>query len=268
MPMLGDLDMGGSSTQLIFFNGTKDVRKVHADDFWSHSWLNFGAQRVQERVLDHIYITYIADMKAGGVNVSIEKSNSSNDGEEEKDKDCCHDPIVVPNPCGFRDHTMPYFSHIIFKGTGEGEKCMEIIERVIWPTLDNEELKTACMRGRPCPIESIEHPSVRGHHFYAMSVYFYALDCMRHVGPYPIGSWPKPNLNELEMAAIQFCSWSWPELYDEVVNHRPHPYTREGQLHERCFESLYIITLLEKGFAFDKTERTITYALEVSCVIR
>lgn len=53
-PLLGALDMGGSSTQLIFYNGTSDARKIHADDFWSHSWLNYGVQRVHERVLNYI----------------------------------------------------------------------------------------------------------------------------------------------------------------------------------------------------------------------
>lgn len=66
---------------------------------------------------------------------------------------------------------------------------METIQRVIWPELDEEGLKAAYRKGRPSPIESIEHPSVHGHHFYAMSVYFYALDCVRHVGPLPLTHW-------------------------------------------------------------------------------
>lgn len=182
--MLGALDMGGSSTQLIFYNGTYDLKKVNADDFWSHSWLNYGAGRIQERVLDYIFTMYMAekgsDAAAAAGFLPDDLTNATRQ---------CPGPLRVPNPCGFKDHRLPYLARVLFIGTGEGEKCMEIIERVIWPTLAEEDLKAACTRGRPCPIESIEHPSVRGHHFYAMSVYYYALDCMRQMGPDPLLSW-------------------------------------------------------------------------------
>ena len=44
------------------------------------------------------------------------------------------------------------------------------------------------MRG-PCPVDMIEHPSVKGHHFYAMSVYFYALHCIKYYSPIPLLHW-------------------------------------------------------------------------------
>lgn len=183
--MLGALDMGGSSTQLIFYNGTKDFKKVHADDFWSHSWLNYGVHRIQERVLDYIFSMFMVEKGADAAAAAgfLPESEMNHTHPQ------CPGPLLVPNPCGFRGHRLPYLSSVILLGTGDGHKCMEIIERVIWPTLAGEDLKTACMRGRPCPIESIEHPSVRGHHFYAMSVYFYALDCMRHLGSHPLPNW-------------------------------------------------------------------------------
>jgi hypothetical protein len=295
MPMLGALDMGGSSTQLIFFNGTRDAKKVHADDFWAHSWLNYGAHRIQQRVLDYIYATYMLEnserivqqhqqqlhqhlyTQTSSSSSSSSSSTSSATSEYVAESGSvssistssaskqCLERFYIPNPCDFIDHEIhsEHSPHIIFRGTGEAEKCMDILERVIWPTLQGEDLKDACMRGRPCPIESIEHPSVRGHHFYAMSVYFFALDCMRHmIDPMMLEHWPKPTLAEVEEAAIQFCSQHWSKV-SELFHQDRHPYTRDIQLHDRCFESLYIITLLEKGFGFDRHERTITYALEV-----
>lgn len=62
---------------------------------------------------------------------------------------------------------------------------------------------------------------------------------------------------------MQFCGLQWDELSTSFSMNK-HEFTREGQLHDRCFESTYIITLLERGFGFDRHERTITYALEVS----
>jgi hypothetical protein len=58
----------------------------------------------------------------------------------------------------------------------------------------------------------------------------------------------------------------WEELYAKFIHSKPPKFTREDQLGDRCFETLYIITILEKGFAFDKYSRSITYALEVILV--
>ena len=44
---------------------------------------------------------------------------------------------------------------------------------------------------------------------------------------------------------------------------RGHQYTYTSQLPYRCLEALYIVTLLEKGFGFERDDRSITYALEV-----
>lgn len=49
--MLGALDMGGSSTQLIYME--KEAQKgvpVKKEDFWLHSWLNYGVETMRGRV--------------------------------------------------------------------------------------------------------------------------------------------------------------------------------------------------------------------------
>ena len=48
--MLGALDMGGSSTQLIFHTGTDPSRPVQSTDFWSHSYLSMGVNTMREHV--------------------------------------------------------------------------------------------------------------------------------------------------------------------------------------------------------------------------
>jgi hypothetical protein len=176
------MDMGGSSTQLIFFNGTLDARKVHADDFWAHSWLNYGAHKVQERVLEFIRSNYVAPDN------TLDKVCAEDD--EERCLDSKQSPtVIIPNPCDFVGHRN-LLQGAILEGTGEGRKCFDMIESVVWPVIINEsDVSSECFRGRPCPIEEIEHPSVKGHHFYAMSVYFFALDCMREIGPIAIAHW-------------------------------------------------------------------------------
>eukprot|EP00981_Chlorochromonas_danica_P014747 scaffold8739_cov173-Ochromonas_danica.AAC.6 len=260
MPLLGALDMGGSSTQLIFYNGTLDGHKVHADDFWSHSWLNYGVVRVHERVLDYIQAEHIhaslarsmdnmtraineasIDLDVGGEAILVEDILESGRCGE----------VIIPNPCGFLNHRFL---------RGESEQCIDIIEKVIWPN-DNNLRKDRGKRG--APIDEIEHPEVHGHHFYAMSVYYYALDCMRELGPMDLEFWPAPSLDEIESAAMTFCGMEWSSLYEAFQGPAKHPWTATDQLQDRCFEVLYIITLLEKGFGFDRHGRSITFALEV-----
>lgn len=67
----------------------------------------------------------------------------------------------------------------------------------------------------------------------------------------------------MEKVAFDFCGMEWNGLLNSFMTENRHVYTRDDQLHDRCFESLYIITLLEKGFGFDRFERSITFALEV-----
>ncbi len=192
--------MGGSSTQLIFYNGTNDSRKIHADDFWSHSWLNYGVHRIQEKIFDFLYDRYTASLSETFLN-----STMQND-----------EVIHIPNPCTFLRHEEPYLHNIKFIGTGHGEECFHIIEQVVWPAPkpdSSKEVKQSaasttpmatarpslatmtkskayhCERNRPCAIDDIEHPSVHGHHFYAMSVYYYALECMDMFGPVRLTHW-------------------------------------------------------------------------------
>ena len=189
------MDLGGSSTQLIFFNGTTDSRKVHANDFWSYSWLSFGAHKVQERVLQHIVNTHLSQLEQQSTASTLQcsSSNSTNtETNEEQSSQCSLESesttniIVVSNPCDFVGHRQQV-NGVELLGTGHGRDCFDMIQSVIWPSINNSN--SECLKGRPCPIEEIEHPSVRGHHFYAMSVYFFALDCMREIGPVHLTHW-------------------------------------------------------------------------------
>ena len=57
-------------------------------------------------------------------------------------------------------------------GTGNGVECVAEVKRAIWDDRDcSKEI---------CPIAGIAPPDLSGGEFYAMSVYFYAIDCIRH----------------------------------------------------------------------------------------
>ena len=66
----------------------------------------------------------------------------------------------------------------------------------------------------------------------------------------------------MKIAAHQFCSFQWEALKEEFDSNK-HAYTRTFQLPQRCVESLYMVTLLERGFGLDEDYKGVTIALEV-----
>lgn len=159
--MVGALDMGGSSTQLIFHTGTEAGHPIQIADFWSHSWLNFGVEKVRERVWQSLIEEH-------------EKSVISNDVKAKLDLEAKTPTVVIENPCTFIGHEEGSSEEYSFIGTGRAKKCVELIKKVIWP-------EGVCSNP-PCAVNGIVHPPIGGE-FYGMSVYYYGLDCIRYLGP-------------------------------------------------------------------------------------
>ena len=184
--MVGALDMGGSSTQLIFNTGSAPGAVVSKDDFWSYSWLNFGVERVKDKLFQ--YLMEKAGISSSEINAAAvaKKAKSSviltADGdvdpfsEEAKAKDV----VVIDNPCGFVGHEVEPIPGVILRGSGGGESCIKVVSDILWP-------EGSCAQA-PCFVDGVEHPPINGE-FYGMSVYFYALDCIRHLGPAELHAW-------------------------------------------------------------------------------
>ena len=173
--MVGALDMGGSSTQLIFHTGTEPGQAIQNDDFWSHSWLNYGVERVRERVWQNL-------VEAHSISIALDSNSSeetaavvvSNNGEDLPLVALDKIVTVIENPCTFIGHEEEHSDDYSFIGTGSGQKCVEVIKQVIWPE--------GMCSSPPCAVDGIIHPPIDGA-FYGMSVYYYGLDCIRHLGP-------------------------------------------------------------------------------------
>ena len=219
IPMVGAFDMGGASIQLIFHKGVglglgQDLI-IKKDDFWSYSWLNFGVERIREKVL-HLLLHF-----SQSTSVAI-----NNDEYITTTTDEPSDSLVtyVENPCTFLGYEYNWNETHTIKGTGRSEQCVQLLKQLIYVSettpLDslkdhvfNHRLITpTCAEGSSsdsaegsadsaegtCAIEpssednrfigGIVHPPLQGH-FYGMSVYFYALDCIRHLGPVHIPNW-------------------------------------------------------------------------------
>ena len=237
VPMMGALDMGGSSTQLIFHTGTPASQPVQMQDFWSHSWLNFGVDRVRVRVWDFLVA------QNGGPGKEAELGQEAGVG---------HEPVIA-NPCAFAGYEIIH-SHRLLHGTGDMQACQKVLLATTLPHCDASSV--------PCYIDNIAHPSLQGHKFFGMSVYFYAFDCIRQLSGVELEHWPKPTIAELEEAVEAFCAHSWDEAQSKMLP-GVHPFTRDYQLTSRCLETTYLVTLLRYGFGVNSDSRDIELALEV-----
>lgn len=276
---LGALDMGGSSTQIVYRRnsissregGGDDLTKrkgtssssdsddgesnehgipshLNDDEFFSTSYLSYGADQFRERLWD----LWVAEAT---------KQRQGKDGNNDED---ASQPIIV-NPCSFVGYENEYKGYLL-RGTGNAVLCAEQINRLI-PHHDNvidleelfddnqeaahkhiastnEQQKTQEETKRKL-VGGVEHPPIHGK-FYGMSLYFFTLDCLRELSDpdHPIHlSWPTPSIEELTHALDGFCSRKWQGDLEEV-QHEAHEHTRAEVLPHRCVEAVYMVTLL------------------------
>ena len=295
--MVGALDMGGSSTQLIFYvgdgaaattsggdgdsdgKGGSGGKTVTQSDFWSNSWLNYGAERVRERAQDLLIHRHVSAKSSEG---GVPSANAQGAEDDE--------PMSIANPCFQRGYSaviahMAEYSvggherhagNFHLHGQGDPDECLQLITDVLWPEQSCRRLQSGASdaadsgsdgggAASPCYVDNIQNPAVSGH-FYAMSVYYFANDAVKTLGePSNLEHWPTPTIFELEKAARAFCQIQWPGEPGARTSawSKKHEYSGNSQLPHRCFETLYQAVLLEHGFGFQKDKRHVTFAMDV-----
>mmetsp|Transcript_8101 Transcript_8101/g.16345 ORF Transcript_8101/g.16345 Transcript_8101/m.16345 type:complete len:635 (-) Transcript_8101:25-1929(-) len=278
---LGALDMGGSSTQIVYRKSVMDNTLLHSNDyglsgtetnakhtlgkaydipthlrdeeFFSTSYLSYGADQFRERLWD----------------LWVSESSKQNNNHTK------YDIPEILNPCSFVGYEITYKGFNL-KGTGNAVECTKQINRLI-PHRDNvidldelydENIAMADPKVVGYPqtgtkrkmVGGVEHPPLTGK-FYGMSLYFFTLDCLRELSDpdHPIHvSWPTPSIEELTHALDGFCARKWQGDLEEV-QHDAHEHTRAEVLPHRCVEAVYMVTLLRDGFGFHPTSRDITF---------
>lgn len=273
---LGALDLGGASMQIVFqakqepnevvetetcsVINTKTVtssqkQQLNSHEFYSTSYLSYGSDQFRERLWD----TWILDFE--------KKEQKQNEDEDENSS-----TRILPNPCSFKGYQTDWKGYTLV-GTGDAQQCSKEVNRLIPHHIDvhDDDNNMDDTNGNKQNqfnddfiVGGIEHPPINGE-FYAMSLFFFVMDCVRTYTQDKklLQSWPKPSIHELSTAIDSFCSKHWIDdlMYEQGDD--IHQFTRKEILAERCFESVYIISLLRDGFGFDLHARDITYSFLV-----
>jgi len=291
--VVGALDMGGSSTQIVFLpqhhhhnqkqnqalSEDKDDEELETvcrnenpavdDDYDTDTQSKEDchvAQRDEypralqgEDFFAVSYLSYGADQFRERLWSTWIAEWQALHGTDETGKTC--EAHLIPNPCAFKGYEAEWQGYTLV-GTGQADKCVEEVQRHIpHPEETLEELGGNVVGG-------IEHPPVHGK-FVAMSLYFFTLDTLRALShPDPEAyealnlSWPNPSIEELYNALDGLCSRQWQGDLEEI-KHDAHPFTKAETLPHRCMEAVYIVTLLRDGFGFAPESRDITFTFLV-----
>jgi len=260
---LGALDMGGASMQIVYLPDPHDGHDGHSsakcggdgnitsfsnhrlceEEFYSESYLSYGADQFRERLWDEWILDSLRRQR---------QSQQKGDYKEEGTKG-------LSNPCFFKGYTAEYNGYILH-GTGDAEECAMQIRRLI-QSLDSSTGNTTgtiSTHDRSL-VGGIEHPPIRGK-FFAMALFYFSLDCLRELSNNDALSlsWPTPTVEELGDALDGLCSRKWHGDLEEIKNDS-HAFTSASVLPHRCFESVYMVTLLTDGFRFHPQSRDITF---------
>jgi len=263
---VGALDMGGSSTQIVYIANQDDETELptasgsmtcpikqeplnHENDdqsqntcrlseehFFSTSYLSYGVDQIRERLWD----TLVAE------SIAFEPEEP-------------FDAKLISNPCANKGFEVEFKGYTLL-GSGNTEECTRQMKRLI---PHPEILQEWDANVNEWTVGGVEHPPIRGK-FLAMSLYFFALDSLR-VFSKPDEkahraldeAWPNPSIEELQNALDGLCSRDWDG--DMELQEGVHSFTRKEVLPHRCLETVYMVTLLKDGFGFRPSSRDITF---------
>ncbi|CAJ1922972.1 unnamed protein product [Cylindrotheca closterium] len=288
---IGALDMGGSSTQIVFLpgegnildqqEGTCDpedclwdgdgIEHINGDDFFTTSYLSYGVDQFRQRLWNTLidekqsYCNSPYTAIYDGID-QLKKLLWSSLVSERLDEGLGSSDICVSkevqNPCANKGFVAEFEGfHLV--GTGDTEECIRHTQRLI-PHPAKAHDNHAQIGNQ---VGGVKHPPVRGK-FLAMSLYYFALDSLRVFSKANDEahqalnlSWPNPSIEELHNALDGLCSRDWHEdMASEVGSHS---FTREEVLPHRCLEAVYMVTLLKDGYGFHPESRDITFTFDV-----
>ena len=220
---LGAMDMGGASMQIVFWpnhehvpledkvyprdQGSRSLAKcelvngnscedtaatslppnqLNSDDTFATSYLSYGVDQFKARLWD----TWVGECQMSS---------------EPK----CSEWNVIYDPCGFKGYESVWKGYTLM-GTGDARTCAKEIKRLI-PYLN--DVVDGNFENDSGTIGGIKHPVVKGK-FFAMSLFFFTLDCLRELSNNDALnlSWPTPSILELTNALDGLCERHWQQV--------------------------------------------------------
>ena len=243
--LYGALELGGSSTQWSFDvkerSRNRSVRKrrqsnriaLTPEDFFTHSYLNYGANRMRDRL----------------VQLSLESQQSK------------MGPLM--HPCFFKGDTV-LIDQTRWTGEGNGTACIERIKSFVVSS------NHACPNGAFCALDSIKQPRPSPQaKFYAFGVYYYATqfaaNVIAFVGPqesnHPTLSMPNPSLRELQQTTEWICQLTIDRV-DVDPSTSPRTPSYIAQLSRRCLDLSYIVVLM-RHFGFHENDQRVFFVHDI-----
>mmetsp|Transcript_104962 Transcript_104962/g.185869 ORF Transcript_104962/g.185869 Transcript_104962/m.185869 type:complete len:454 (-) Transcript_104962:26-1387(-) len=235
-PLLGILDLGGSSTQIAVLPHPATQDLFSAD---VRSYASYGMEQMRMRLDGH-------RVAAG------EKTS----------------------PCYFRGHQTPESPGLL--GTGDAQACRALLQEVLAAQRKECEAMATpdpeCMPGSG----GVADAGARGMEFFAVSGYLFVTDFARHwlgrfgestgMGPALEAAGSRPSIEELEKAADELCRVDWLQVDHATAGGEAagaHRYTDSSKAPHRCLELNYVTTLLRHLYGFSAGARVVTFEDEV-----
>ena len=187
--------------------------RLNGDEFFSTSYLSYGADQMRER----LWNTWVdkrerseSESRSRNGNIEIEIEIGSDEDEK-----------IIENPCSFKGYELEWRGYIL-KGMGDAKMCADQVNRLIPhhvghtsnDSVDVDVDGTSSFDGHSDSdakiVGGVEHPPIRGQ-FFAMSLFFFTLDCLRELSQLESlnESWPTPSIADLTDALDLLCSRKW-----------------------------------------------------------
>jgi hypothetical protein len=268
--IIGALDLGGSSTQISFStqrgtptDGSGRSRPLEPRDAYVHSYLGIGAELSRVMVQEH-YASRAAAKRTDRIDFPCFFRGFESE--------------VVHRSTGVIDGRISGSGpRITLVGSGNATECSTAIAAVVLGRpratsggggLAHVGNPPICP-SRPCGIGDVSQPPVGGLDFLAMSMHYYAVDCMRTLLPPSSAAsaglrdrWPQPCIDDISRAAVDWCQLTWSQLSAGQLG--THELTSPDKLPHRCYDANYVATLLgPSGFGIPTHEQRVTFSLEV-----
>jgi GDA1/CD39 (nucleoside phosphatase) family len=199
--LLGALDIGGASTQLVTPLSDDSIAK---ENFFCTSLLGYGVDQFQKRLF--------------ATTTPPNTTSLTTDTDTNPCLNAGYLPTALGNATACAEWMRPLLS--------------DVTERIAVDISADRE-------------------------YWAMSLFFFSFDALRHFTADSIlqTAWPTPTLSQLQHAGEILCRMTWEEL--RRPQYPSHPFTRnEYDLSKRCFEAVYLVELLRSmKFTDDHTIR-------------